>query len=112
MKKLRLTMLMSIIAISMIIVCLVSCGPSKAERDALNQIEMRHVTIATDNCGCNSYTATYYDADGCEYVGHLNNSPSDFMAHSGQCKHCEKRNAFILDSLIKENLKEFFTVHK
>lgn len=89
-----------------------ACGPSKAERDAKKQLEMRHVTIAIDNCGCSEFNATYYDVDGCEYIGHLNNGPHDFASHSGQCKKCEKRHIQITDSLIKINLKQFFTIEK
>jgi hypothetical protein len=89
-----------------------ACGPSKEELDAMKQSEMRHVTIAIDNCGCSEYTATYYDVDGCEYVGYLNNGPHDFASHSGQCKRCEKRQVHLMDSLIKENLKAFFAIEK
>jgi hypothetical protein len=91
-----------------------SCGPSaneiEAQRQAESQSDMRHATISIDNCGCNSFTATYYSADSCEYIGLLDNSSSSFMTHSGQCKRCEKRQVHLMDSIVKANLKEFFAI--
>lgn len=96
-------------------ICLCACGPSKEELEARAkeaQPGMHTVKIPIDNCGCNEFNATYYSADSCEYVGRLNNSSSDFMAHSGHCKRCEKRQIHLMDSLIKENLKAFFAIEK
>lgn len=92
----------------MILIC--ACGPSREELDAMQQSEMRHVTISTDNCRCSEYNATFYDVNGCEYVGHLNNGPHDFASHSGQCKRCENRQIYLTDSIVKANLKQFFTI--
>ena len=96
---------------------MVACGPTREEIEAHEkeqqaESEMRHTSIATDNCGCSDFTATYYSADSCEYIGKLDNSSSDFMAHSGQCKRCEKRQIYLTDSIVKANLKSFFAIEK
>lgn len=33
-----------------------------------------------------------YTVDSCEYIGYVYNGSGSFWAHSGNCKHCLKRN--------------------
>ncbi len=106
----------SAVGICMFMFFWISCRPSREELDAIasakanGEVAMRHVTITADNCGCSDYTATFYDVNGCEYVGQLNSSNHDVLAHSGQCKRCENRQIYLTDSIVKANLKQFFTV--
>jgi hypothetical protein len=100
-------------------VCLIvfsACGPSKEEIEQQlkehPEKELRTTTIVTDNCGCSNVTLTYYNIDSCDYVGKLRNTSSDFVAHAGQCRFCQKRQAHLIDSLIKKNLEEFFKLSK
>ena len=88
-----------------------TCGPSKKERDAKQQVESEAV-IANIESNDGNTTATYYNVDSCEYFGRLNYSPTDFLVHNGNCPHCQQRQVQLIDSLIKKNLREFFAMEK
>ncbi len=93
-----------------------ACGPSKEEMEAQHQAQIQEglpkVSITIDDCNCEEYTATYYIADSCDYIGSLSHATTDVLAHSGQCRRCEKRKIQLMDSLIKVNLKYFFSIEK
>lgn len=109
----RLTWIPVLLFLSILIY---SCGPTKeeikAQYEAQIQEELHKVNISIDECGCEEYNATYYMADSCDYIGSLNHATTDVLAHSGQCRRCEKRKIHLIDSLIKVNLKYFFSIEK
>lgn len=92
-----------------------ACGPSKEELEYKamhpepgDNPTFKYVTVKTSDCGCSDITLQYYDANGHQYLGRLNNTSSDHIAHAGECKRCIQ----ITDSLMKKNLKEFFQIKK
>ena len=109
----RLTWIPVLLLLSLFIY---ACGPTKeeikAQYEAHEQQELHKVAITIDECNCEEYIATYYKADSCDYIGRLKNCTSDVLAHSGQCRRCEKRKIHLMDSLIKVNLKHFFSIEK
>lgn len=95
---------------------LIACGPSKEELEwkakHAQNLTLRKTTISIGECNCGTVNLYYYDIDSCEYLGKVTESNSDLLAHAGQCKYCRKRQAQLIDSLIKKNLKEFFELSK
>jgi len=107
------------IPVILILTFVYSCGPSKEEIDARNKKELesqlkcqqenKYSTPLKGKCGCDGHTMLkYYDDNGCEYIGHLSNSSSDYISHSGDCKKCHKQDSLLIESI----LKRFFQVKK
>lgn len=78
---------------------------TKAISDSLKK--EKSVSVVVYKHCLQSRTLYYYSIDSCEYVGELSFTSSDFIAHSGQCSFCRKKQIVLMDSLIKANLKEF-----
>lgn len=107
------------IGITIFLLALPSCGPSREEIEFQHkkkleaqiscQEENKYSVSLNGTCGCDGHTMLkYYDDNGCEYIGHLNNSSSDYITHSGQCKVCHIKDSILLETV----LKRFFQVKK
>jgi len=87
------------------------CGPSKEEIEynkKQEEIQLQckskehQTTLVQGTYGCANYTMLkYYDTQGCEYIGHITNSSSDYIAHSGDCKKCYKKDSLLMVSILK-----------
>ena len=106
--------LLFVVGICIFIFFWTSCGPSQEEIRARKELDekanMRTVSVKTSDCECSNETLTYYDINGCEYVGRISRDDWAIMSHSGQCKRCENRQIYLTDSIVKANLKQFFTI--
>lgn len=104
------------IPVMLFLILTFACGPSKKEMEAQHQAQIQEglpkVSVVIDECNCEEYIAIYYKIDSCDYIGSLNNRTTDVLAHSGQCRRCEKHKIHLMDSLIKVNLKSFFFIEK
>ena len=103
------------IGIAIFLLALPACGPSreeykkKLEAKISCQEENKYSVSLKGTCGCDGHIILkYYDDNGCEYIGYLNNSSSDYITHSGQCKVCHIKDSILLETV----LKRFFQVKK
>lgn len=89
------------IPVILLISIMYACGPSYEESVANRKANLyQELTKGT--------IINVYTTDSCEYIGMVNFNAYDLFAHRGRCKFCEKRQANLIDSLIKKNLENFF----
>ena len=62
--------------------------------------------IYTTSWRGDSQALVLVDVDSCQYLGHLGNSSSDFLAHKGNCKYCHRRDSVLILSILKTLLQK------
>jgi hypothetical protein len=100
----------------LIMLTVYACGPSKEEMEAKEALQHPLATASTISEGVYRLPSSNTSLSGGQYVnitinkheyisgwgGSYHGGP--FIAHKGECNACEKRNIFLIDSIIRTAL--------